>query len=786
MILAALALAAAAWTPHPSEGVDMHIASEGRATRIDFDFHQHAGYAIARRHLDLDLPPNYQFVWRIKGDAPSENLEFKLLRGDNVWWLNRRDFVFPRAWTTLKTKKRQIGFAWGPAGGGEITHVDDVEIVVTAGSGGKGTVWFDDFHLEPLPPTPTEPLTFKSSAIDFDAKREIGGLMIDWVTPAKQLRVYVDGVLASRVARASLPAPPGAPARMPAPHGSDFVWLPDAEAKSIRIVGGRVRQIVVEPPAWAPTVNDFWSIVAKASKRGDYPRYLIGEQPYWTVVGDTSSNDEILVGEDGNIEPFKGGYSIEPFLDVGGKRLTWADVKESQSLRDGYLPIPSVTWKHPDATMTITVDGNVVTYRVKAKHAKLTLAYRPFQVNPSTQFLNGEGGYSTMPRPPDRNYKIRGDRTITLRLPVPLKKVDWREQLNRVPLDTPPRIANTIRTSLAYILIHRDGAALQPGSRAYERSWIRDGALMAPVLLRLGHVAEAREFAEWFATFQYPSGKIPCCVDRRGADPVPENDSHGEFIFLVAEVYRTTHDVEFVKRMWPHVEAAARYINELRAANHGEFEGLVTESISHEGYSAKAVHSYWDDFFALKGLRDAAMLAKLIGKSEFDDDAARMQRDLRASIDRVIAAHHLDFIPGSAELADFDPSATAIAVAPLGLADVLPQEQLRNTFAKYLATPHGDLYTPYEMRIIDALIALGDTSHTAQLVDFFLADQRPRAWNEWAEVVRKNPRAPGFIGDMPHAWIASDFVRAVLDAIDSGKAPASWQPILVRGIKQVH
>jgi len=566
---------------------------------------------------------------------------------------------------------------------------------------------------------------------------------------------------------------------MPAPHGSDFVWLPDAEAKSIRIVGGRVRQVVVEPPTWAPTVNDFWAIVAKASKRGDYPRYLIGEQSYWTVVGDTSSNDEILVGEDGNIEPFKGAYSIEPFLVVGGKRLTWADVEISQSLEDGYLPIPSVTWKRGDVSMIITVDGAMVTYRVHAKNATLILAARPFQVNPSTQFLNGEGGYTRVPRPPDRSFRIRGDRTITIRLPTKLKPVDWREELNRISIDMPsqPRIANTIRTSLAYILIHRDGAALQPGSRAYERSWIRDGALMAPVLLRLGHVAEAREFAEWFATFQYPSGKIPCCVDRRGADPVPENDSHGEFIFLVAEVYRATHDIEFVKRMWPHVEAAARYINELRAANHGEFEGLVTESISHEGYSAKPVHSYWDDFFALKGLRDAAMLAKVVGKSEFDDDATQMERDLRASIDRVIAAHHLDFIPGSAELADFDPSATAIAVAPLGLADILPQEQLRNTFAKYLATPHGDLYTPYEMRIIDALIALGDTSHTAQLVDFFLADQRPQAWNEWAEVVRKNPRAPGFIGDMPHAWIASDFVRAVLDAIDSGKAPASWQPV---------
>jgi len=29
-----------------------------------------------------------------------------------------------------------------------------------------------------------------------------------------------------------------------------------------------------------------------------------------------------------------------------------------------------------------------------------------------------------------------------------------------------------------------------------------------------------------------------------------------------------------------------------------------------EGYSAKPMHSYWDDFFALRGFKDAAFIAK--------------------------------------------------------------------------------------------------------------------------------------------------------------------------------
>ena len=41
----------------------------------------------------------------------------------------------------------------------------------------------------------------------------------------------------------------------------------------------------------------------------------------------------------------------------------------------------------------------------------------------------------------------------------------------------------------------------------------------------------------------YDNGKVPCCVDEHGATPVPENDSHGEFIYLVAEYYRHRRSV---------------------------------------------------------------------------------------------------------------------------------------------------------------------------------------------------------------------------------------------------
>src|SRR3546814_14931944 len=62
-----------------------------------------------------------------------------------------------------------------------------------------------------------------------------------------------------------------------------------------------------------------------------------------------------------------------------------------------------------------------------------------------------------------------------------------------------------------------------------------------------------REYVEWYAPYQFDDGMVPCCVDDRGSDPVLENDSHGELIFNIAELYRHDGDKAFLAKMWPDV-----------------------------------------------------------------------------------------------------------------------------------------------------------------------------------------------------------------------------------------
>ncbi|KFE67449.1 discoidin domain-containing protein [Hyalangium minutum] len=364
----------------------------------------------------------------------------------------------------------------------------------------------------------------------------------------------------------------------------------------------------------------------------------------------------------------------------------------------------------------------------------------------------------------------------------------WRKELSSAVVEAAGEgreVTNALRTSLAHMLIMQDGPILRPGARSYARSWIRDGAMIAEALLRLGHAEEAKAYLRWYATHLFANGKVPCCVDKRGADPVPENDSHGEFIHLAAEVWRYTGDRALLQSVWPKVAAAAEYMNQQRLSERTpahlatperrNLYGLMPPSISHEGYSAKPAYSYWDDFWTLRGFEDAVMLAAAFGDpmtrtrlaAQRDEFRTDLMKSLRLTADRF----KIPYIAGAADLGDFDATSTTIALSPGGLRRQLPSDLLEGTFDRYWqnfvarrdgATSWKD-YTPYEWRVVGAFVRLGSRDRARQALDFFMNDRRPLAWNQWAEVVGREPREPRFIGDMPHGWVASDYIRSALD-----------------------
>lgn len=882
---------AALWSASASDQVKAALrrdASDGSLC-LDYDFGGVSGYAVMRRELPVAWPQHFELKLRFKGSGAVNDLQMKLVdaSGDNVWWINRPASVLPKRLTEMKLRRRHIDFAWGPTADRTLRQTRFVEFVIAAGqnegSGGRGTLCVSRLELNERAPDPTpwpEPkASVRGSTLDLDFMhaREFNGVVLRW--PAGAPRALDYALLASDDGRRWR--------RLRMVEGSDggldAIWLPESEARHLRVQsrGAKSTTLPTLELRDATQWSDFNAVLAELAREagaGAMPRAFLGQQNYWGLVGvDGGGERSALLSEDGAIEIGRGGFSVEPAVQMdGGRPLTWADALPTQSLRDGYLPLPAVHWRHDAFTLDIeaAADGErnapqaLARYTLtnrddKPRRFTLLLAVRPWQVNPPQQFLTTPGGSSPVRelawsegmlavngrralRPTEAPLSVSGApfdagvsldvlrnaaplgtlkdpqahasallrfditlgagerRTIGWSAPLARKAAQpdaidgatldarfdnvalrWRERLNRTALTLPAEaqsIADTLRSTLAQMLVSRDGPALKPGTRSYARTWVRDGAMMVAALLPLGEVDAAREFVDWFAGFIFDSGKVPCCVDSRGADPVAENDSHGQYLYAVAEVWRHTRDRAWLARHWPSVQRVLAYQEGLRQSERTarnrepgstHLFGLMPPSISHEGYSDKAAYSYWDNFWALRGYKDAVLIARALGHEaeaqRWSAWTASLERELGASIVATAAHHRIDFIAGAADRGDFDPTSTTIALNPVQAE--LPATLLEATFERYwresITRASGQRewkdYTPYELRSVGALARLGHSARAHAMLDYFFRDRRPAAWNQWAEVVRPGYRERGFFGDLPHAWVASDYIRSALD-----------------------
>ncbi|KAB2841405.1 MAG: coagulation factor 5/8 type domain-containing protein, partial [Melioribacteraceae bacterium] len=494
------------------------------------------------------------------------------------------------------------------------------------------------------------------------------------------------------------------------------------------------------------------------------------------------------------VEVDKSNFSLEPFLFVDGKLITWNEQQTIQSLENNYLPIPKIKWLgniqlevkafasgEANKSSVLYLQYTLKNVSKQEKSGNFYLALRPFQVNPYYQWLNITGGTAKVKSVKvEKNKLIVNNEKVVIPISKPngigvssfddgeainfisqdqmplrknvedntgyasavikysfelkpqeekiyyvavpfhgepkeLKKADekfvqkkfdetekfWNDKVTHIKFNLPSsadKIVNTIRTNLANILVNRDKFGIQPGSRSYERSWIRDGALTSSALLKNGIVKEVREFIDWYAANQFENGKVPCVVDRRGPDPVPENDSHGEFIYLIKQYFNYTKDTTWLRSKFDNVKRAVDYMKTLidqRSTayykNSGDslhaYFGILPESISHEGYSDKPRHSYWDSFFGMKGLKDAVEIAEAVGNQNETERFKKIRDDFKEnlynSIRLTTKQHKINYIPGCVELGDFDATSTTISLYPCNERGNLPADLLQNTFDKY-------------------------------------------------------------------------------------------------------
>jgi|HubBroStandDraft_4_1064222.scaffolds.fasta_scaffold15945_2 hypothetical protein len=369
----------------------------------------------------------------------------------------------------------------------------------------------------------------------------------------------------------------------------------------------------------------------------------------------------------------------------------------------------------------------------------------------------------------------------------------WQVRLGRVGIELPDEtVVDTLRAQVAYMLVNAKGPVILAGPRNYNRSFIRDGSATAAILLRMGIPGPAREYLRWYADHGVRhSGMIsPILNDdgsvNGGVGSELEYDSQGEFVMLVAEVARLNGGAASVREYLPSVRGALKFLQTLRertlvpgyqAASEvpQRFRGILPPSISHEGYPTPT-HSYWDDYWALKGWHDGAWLARQWQVSDMGtwaaDQGAALHDSMASSIRATMDWKHIDYIPASADFGDADPSSVSIALDPCGQQDLLPYTALDTTFTRYLddvrkrGLPGARyVYTPYEFRNVLTFVHLDEPLLAAEVLNRLRADRRPAGWQVFAEVVRSPMRSVFYLGDMPHTWVGAEYVRAVIGMV---------------------
>ena len=334
-----------------------------------------------------------------------------------------------------------------------------------------------------------------------------------------------------------------------------------------------------------------------------------------------------------------------------------------QSLAEGSLPIPTVTWSVGDVELRVTALAHLgqafVEYRVTNQDAttqdgSLVLVMSPVQIDPYWQ----HGGHAVIdsirvdgkeiwvndrvyaalsmvpeivaladfdnrdvvrlienaPKQTVRSlrsdsgllsgvceipFSLRPGGSITCVLAAPMRDdvtpsadVDfpslreaviqkWREKIGpRRIIVGDPEVGDTVEAQTALILVNATAVAFRPGPRNYDRTWIRDGSSQAHALLWAGLLDEAKRYVLWYAERVYPDGLVPPILNlggsvNEGYGSNIEFDAQGEFVGIVAEIYRShpgshvSHDRVRIRRARDPVHRGASRENEcgLRAGD---------------------------------------------------------------------------------------------------------------------------------------------------------------------------------------------------------------------------
>ena len=161
-----------------------------------------------------------------------------------------------------------------------------------------------------------------------------------------------------------------------------------------------IRRLRLLSRTQAMTALKRYEILAGREHSALFPSSLHEQQVYWTALSVPAGDQKSLFDEYGDLEAFKNAPLVQPlWRDDSGRIVAAFNANRTQSLREGWMPMPTVVWSpqpglllRSEAIAVTTAAGpaTLVRYRLensgrRAVDGQLALLVRPIQVNPPWQ-----------------------------------------------------------------------------------------------------------------------------------------------------------------------------------------------------------------------------------------------------------------------------------------------------------------------------------------------------------------------------------------------------------------
>ena len=327
-------------------------------------------------------------------------------------------------------------------------------------------------------------------------------------------------------------------------------------------------------------------------------------------------------------------------------------------------------------------------------------------------------------------------------------------------------VARALEAQLGWILVNRDGAGIQPGSRSYARSWIRDGCAH----LRGAAAARATprscgEFIEWFAPLPVRrTARCPAAWTRAAPTRCPSTTATASSSTWWPSTTATPATARWSSGMWPRVARgrgvpglAAAAAAHARVARAGE--GASSSACCRRRSATRATRP---SRCTRTGTTSSPCAASRTRRTWPACSAARRTRARLARDPRRVrsatwpprsrghdAAHGIDYVPAAPTSATSTPPRPPSRSTRCRPTDVLPRARARAHLRALLgvlprraatARSRGRPSRPTRCAPSAPSCGWAGASGPTACSTFFLRYRRPPGWQQWAEVVWHDER----------------------------------------------